>query len=291
MEAGVFFNLLVNGLMTGGIYALIAAGFTLILGVIQVFNFAQGHFFVLGAYIAFALVSALGSPYPIAVLAALVAMALLGVLLYFGIIHHTIPHGFFHTLLVTVLFGTIVTQTSIITFGFYPAVLAPVIPGELVIGGVVVSRGKLLVIACAIPAMVALYYFMKTKIGTAILATAENRDAASLQGINAKQIFWVTTAVGCGLTGLAGGIILPVLSVSPLMAPEVFVRALLVVLIGGMGSMSGALIAAFLIGIVESFAFQLTGELSLAIVFVVMTILVFFRPGGLLGRPMVIPGD
>lgn len=291
MDLGLFLQLLVNGLMSGGMYAMIASGFTLILGVIQVFNMAQGQFYMLGAYATFAVVSTLGLPYPVAVICALLAMAVLGALFHFAIIHWTMPHGFFHMMLTTIAFGTIISQSSLLTFGYNEQVVPAVIPGTFMIGDVTLSRGKLLVIAGAIIVMTALYFFMKTKTGTAMLAAAENREVAELQGINAKRIFWVTMAVGCGLSGIAGALIVPVLSASNTMGANVFIRSLLVVLVGGAGSMSGALFAAFLVGIIESFAFQYVGQLSLLVIFVFVAILMFFRPGGLLGKPLPIPGQ
>jgi branched-chain amino acid transport system permease protein len=291
MNAGLFFQVLVNGLMSGGMYALIASGFTLILGVIQIFNFAQGQFYMLGAFTTFAVTSSLGLPYPIAVLAALLAMGILGMLFHFAIIQWVMPYGFFHSLLVTISFATIVGQSSLLTFGYKEGVVPAVFPGTLTIGEIMFNRGKLVVIAGAIVVMVILYIFMKTKMGTAMQAAAENREVAGLQGINSKQIFWVTMAVGCALCGVAGGFIVPVLGASVTMGTKVFIRAMLVVMIGGMGSMSGALIAAFLVGIIESFAFHFVGELNLLVIFVFMGLLMFFRPGGLLGKPLPIPGE
>jgi branched-chain amino acid transport system permease protein len=291
VDLALFLQLVVNGLMSGGIYALIAAGFTLILGVIQVFNFSQGQFYMLGAYVTFGIVTSLGLPYPVGILASLVAMFLFGILFHFVFVKWTLPHGFFHTMLVTVAFSTMVGQASFLTFASDQKLVDPVIPGAINVGGITLNNGKLLVIAGAIIVMVVLYYFMKTKIGTAMLAAAENKEVAQLQGINASRVFWVTMAVGCGLCGIAGSLIVPVLSATNSMGITAFVRSMLVVLIGGTGSMSGALLAAFLVGIVESFAFQYVGQLSLVAVFAFAAVLLFFRPGGLLGKPLPIPGQ
>jgi len=291
LDLSLFFQLVVNGLMSGGIYALIASGFTLILGVIQVFNFSQGQFYMLGAYCTFGIVTSLGLPYPLGVLASLAAMLLLGILFHFVIVQWTLPHGFFHTMLVTVAFSTMVGQASFLTFASDQGLVEPVIPGTLNIHGITLNNGKLLVIGGAIVVMVVLYYFMKTRIGTAMLAAAENNEVAQLQGINAKRIFWVTMAVGSGLCGIAGSLIVPVLSATNNMGMNAFIRSMLVVLIGGTGSMSGALMAAFMVGIVESFAFQYVGQLSLVAIFAFAAVLLFFRPGGLLGKPLPIPGQ
>jgi len=284
-------QIFLNGLMIGGIYALIASGFTLILGVIQVFNFAQGQFYMLGAFIAIAVVTNLGLPYPIAIIVALLATAILGALLYFAVIQWTTRSGFFNTMLVTVAFGTIVAQAAMLSFGSREAVLPPVVPGTVSFGGVTIPNGKLVVIAGAVVVMVALHFFMKTRIGVSMLAASENRDVASLQGINPKRVFWITMAVGCGLCGVAGALVAPVLAASGTMGSTIFIKALLVVLVGGTGSMSGALLAAFVVGIAESFAFHFFGHLGLLVIFVLVAILIFFRPGGLLGKPLPVPGE
>jgi branched-chain amino acid transport system permease protein len=291
MSLDLFVQLFVNGLMSGGMYALVASGFTLILGVIQVFNFAQGDFYMLGAFITFGVMSVLGLPYPLAILASLVGIALLGVLFHLAVLRRTMLHGFFHTLLVTVAFGTLINQSALLSFGFREGVVSPVFPGTFSLAGVNLNPGKVVVIAGAIVVMVALYLFMKTKTGTSMLAATENRDVAGLQGINAERVFWVTMAVGCGLCGIAGALIVPVLSASTAMGTNIFVKSMLVVLIGGTGSMSGALLAAFIVGILESFAFHFVGQFNLLVIFVFVAVLMFFRPGGLLGKPMPIPGQ
>jgi branched-chain amino acid transport system permease protein len=291
MTLSLFFQLIVNGLMCGGMYALVASGLTLTLGVIKIFNFAQGHFYMMGAFITFAIADTLGLPYPIAVLASLIMMAILGVLLYFGIIQKTMIQGFFSTMLVTILFASIINQISLFTFAYKEQTIPPIFPGIWNIGEVSFGIGKLVVIFCAIAIMAILHYFMKTKIGTAMNAAAENMDTAKLQGINANQIFWITMAVGCGLSGVAGAIVLPVTGAYLAMGTNVFLRALLVLMVGGMGSMSGALIAGFLVGIVESFAFQFVGYLNLLVILVFIGVLIYFRPGGLLGKPLPIPGE
>ncbi|NLE10864.1 MAG: branched-chain amino acid ABC transporter permease, partial [Actinobacteria bacterium] len=178
MDLGLVLQIFLNGLMIGGIYALIASGFTLILGVIQVFNFAQGQFYMLGAFVAIAAVTNLGLPYPVAILVALLATALLGAVLYFGVIQWTTRSGFFNTMLVTVAFGTVVAQAAMLSFGSREAVLPPVVSGTISVGGVTIPNGKLVVIAGAVVVMAALHYFMKTRIGVSMLAAAENRDVA-----------------------------------------------------------------------------------------------------------------
>ncbi len=291
MDINLLLNLIVNGLLAGGMYALIASGFTLILGVMQIFNMAQGQFYMLGAFATYGIVSVAGMPYPVGIIGAVIAMVILGVLFYFGIMQWVMKWGFFHSMLVTIAFATIVSQIALITkFGYDPGVVAPIFPGSWDVGDLILNKGKMAVILFAIIVMVILYLFMKTKIGTAMLASAENRDVAGLQGINAKQIFWVTMAVGCGLCGIAGALIAPVMASDVNMGGKIFIRAMAVVMIGGQGSMAGALIAAFLVGLIESFAYQYVGDLNMVVIFIVMGVIIYFRPGGLLGKPLPIPG-
>ena len=172
-------------------------------------------------------------------------MALLGVLFYFGLIHRTMTFGFFNTMLISIYFSNIISQVSLLTFAEQEKAVPTVVPGSLNIGAVSFNNGKLLVIGAAVVILVALLFFMRTKIGTAMLAAAENRDVASLQGINATQIFWVTMAVGCALSGIGGAVLAPVSGAYLVMGQNIFLRALLVLMVGGMGSMSGALVPLF----------------------------------------------
>lgn len=291
MSVSLFFQILINGIMMGGTYALVASGLTLTLGVIKVFNFAQGHFLMLAAFATYAIVVALGLPYWLAVIASFVGMALLGMLIYLGIIARTLRHGFFNSLLATVFLATIIEQGSVITFASQTRSMPVVIKGTAAIGTVTLPYSRLLVIGISLVVLIALHFFMKHKVGKAMLASAENSDVASLMGINPNRIFLIAMAVGCGLSGIAGAIVAPVYGAYSTMGSVVFSRALLVLMVGGMGSMSGALVGAFLIGILESFAFQFLGYWNLLVVLILVGILMYVRPGGLMGKPMPLPGE
>jgi branched-chain amino acid transport system permease protein len=291
LTSQVFIQLLVNGVMLGGLYALVASGFTLILGVIQVFNFAQGQFYMLGAFITFGTAVSLGIPYLLAVVITVLCVGLLGILVYFGVLHWTMKTGFLPTMLVTVALANIINQGFPLWLGYDERVVPAVIPGDVYLAGLRISSGRLLVIGAAIVVLVGLYYFMRSKLGTVMTAAAEDREVAGLQGINATTVFWMTMAIGCGLCGVAGALIVPVLSATTTMGDTIFIKALLVVMIAGTGSMAGALVAALLVGIIESIAFQYLGQLSVLVVFVFVAVLMFFRPGGLFGKPFPIPGE
>ena len=288
MDASLFFQCLVNGVAIGGIYALVASGFTLVLGTMKIFNFGQGEFYMLGAFVAFGCCEILHVPYALGLLASFGSMALLGVILQRFIIRYTYG-GFFHTVLATIAFGTIVRQTAVITFGKTDRFINPVVKGRTIVGEVMMPNDKLLLILLGVLLIILLHYFMRLKVGKAMRAVTEDQEVAGLQGINSRRIFVITMALGCGLAGIAGAVIAPVLGATADMGHAIFVKILLVIIIGGMGSMPGALLAAFLIGMIESFGYQFVGGYNELALLCCLIPLLFLRPGGLLGRPLAIP--
>ena len=288
MDIAVFFQCLSNGLAIGGIYALVAAGFTLVLGTMKIFNFAQGEIYMLGAFVSYGCVEVLHLHYALAVLASFLAMALLGVILQRFIIRYTYG-GFFHTVLATIAFATLVRQTAVITFGKTDRFMNPVVKGRMEMGDIMIPNDKLLLIFLGIVFILLLHYFMKLKVGKAMRAVTEDQEVAGLQGINSRKIFIITMALGCGLAGISGAIIAPVLGATADMGHGIFIKILLVIIIGGMGSMPGALLAAFLIGQIESFGYQFVGGHNELLLLCCLIPILFLRPGGLLGKPLAIP--
>lgn len=288
MNLPLFFQCLVNGLALGGIYAVVASGFTLVLGAMKIMNFAQGQFYMLGAFVTYGLCTLLHLPYIIGLAGALAAMAILGFVLQRFVIRYTYA-GFFHTVLATIAFASVTSQVSVITFGKTDRFMDPVIKGRTVIGGVILGNDKLLLIVLGVVLIVALHYLMKTKIGMAIRAVTESQETAGLQGISSRRIFAFTMALGCGLAGIAGALMMPVLGAHADMGATVFIKILLVIIIGGMGSMPGALLASAIIGLIESFGYQFVGGYNQLLLTCCLLPLLYFRPGGLLGKPFALP--
>jgi branched-chain amino acid transport system permease protein len=288
MTLSLFIQCLFNGLAIGGIYAVVAAGFTLVLGTMKIFNFAQGEFYMLGAFITYAVCDILHLSYAVGLVASLAAMALLGVVLQRLVIRHTYG-GFFHTVLATIAFATIVRQVSIMSFGKADKFMNPVVKGRIEISDIIVNNDKTLLIILGVGLLTGLHYLLKSQLGRAMRAVAEDEEVAGLQGIDAKRIFLFTMALGCGLAGISGALIVPVLGAHADMGHDIFVKVLLVIIIGGMGSMPGALLAAFLIGLIESFGYQFFGSYNELVLLGALIPLLYFRPGGILGRPFAIP--
>jgi branched-subunit amino acid ABC-type transport system permease component len=279
MELGLFFQCLVNGLAIGGIYAVVASGFTLVLGAMKIMNFGQGQFYMLGAFVAYGLCEVLHLHYAIGLVAAFVAMALLGVVLQRVIIRYTYE-GFFHTVLATIAFATIINQIAVITFGKTDRFMARSLRVERY-SGIVVSNDKLLLLILGVLLIIALHYFMKTKVGKLCVpsdrrlpvcrASTQNRClSSSWPGMRSRGHSRSTGTACAGRTGGYGS--------------HIFVKILLVIIIGGMGSMPGALLAALIIGLMRVSVISSSGvqRASAHLLFAALTLL---QAGGLLGNP------
>ena len=288
MSLGLFLQSLVNAVAIAGTYGVVAAGFTLVLGVMKIFNFAHGQFYMLGAFLTFAFCDLLHLPYIVAIIAVFITMGLLGMFLQRFIIRHTYA-GFFHQVLATIAVGMILSQGVVLSLGKTDRFITPVVRGMINVGGTVLSYEKLLLIFLSLALIVGLHYMMKLKAGKAMRAVAEDQETAELQGINARWIFLLTMGLGCGLAGVAGAVIIPVLGATVPMGYNIFVRVLIIIIIGGMGSMPGALLAALLVGLIESFGYQFVGALNEVLLLGCLIPLLLLRPGGLLGRPLAIP--
>lgn len=288
MSLGLFLQSLVNAVAIAGMYGVVASGFTLVLGVMKIFNFAHGQFYMVGAFLTFAVCELFHLPYIVAIIAVFIIMGLLGMFLERFIIRYTYA-GFFHQVLATIATGMILSQSAVLSLGKTDRFITPVVRGMINVGGTVLSYEKLFLIFLSLALIVGLHYMMKLKVGKAMRAVAEDQETAELQGINARWIFLLTMGLGCGLAGVAGAVIIPVLGATVPMGYNIFVRVLIIIIIGGMGSMPGALLAALLVGLIESFGYQFVGALNEVLLLGCLIPLLLLRPGGLLGRPLAIP--
>lgn len=276
-----------NGIMIGGIYGLMALGLTLIYGVLYIPNFALGHQAMIGAYVTFFLVSLYHMNYFLAVIVAMVALALLGVVLErlaFRPIKDA-PHvnGFI------VAFGLLFVLESgaLLAWGATYRKIETVYDRRILdVLGTRLPLQRVLVVAAVVVVIVAMQLFLRrTMAGTALRAVAQQREAALLVGIDADRVASLTMAVGSALGAAAGGLIGPVILVFPTMGNMMIVKAFVIIVLGGMGSVVGAIVGGFLLGLVESLA---AGFISPSFkdlyAFLFLVIVLAIRPTGLFGR-------
>jgi len=287
------------GLMMGGIYAAIGVGLTMIFGVMKLSNFAHGEFYMLGAFLTYTLVSALGSdPYVVAPLAA-VAVGFLGIILnklVFLSLYRELREAkgaaafFFQDLrfiMLTIGLSILFVDLALVIWGPIPIAIPSALTSHIIKlpGGFSFSLARIMTFFMALASLSILYTFLKaTKTGKAIRATAQNPSAAALVGIDTYRIYDVTMLISTALAALAGGILGPIYNVYPTMGLDVVAKAFVVVITGGMGNIVGSILAGFLIGLAEGLGGVFLGtEYRQVVAFVIMILVLWFRPQGILG--------
>ncbi len=282
-----FGQLLINGILLGGIYALISIGLTMIWGVMQIVNFAHGEYLMLGMYATFWLFQLYGIDPYLSLLIVAPLLFLLGVITQRVVVDPILnaPH-------VAQIFATvglsIVLQNLALFFwkADYRTVRLADSITNLKFQGLIVSFPRLMAFAITLAMVIALFLFLKrTHLGKALRATADNKRAAHLMGINVGRLYYLALGMGTACVGIAGGILMPMYMVFPTAGGYFVLIAFVVVVLGGMGSMTGAFIGGLIIGVVEAFSgFYLAPALKEVVYFLVFILILAFRPSGLLGK-------
>ncbi|TYR35891.1 branched-chain amino acid ABC transporter permease [Mesorhizobium microcysteis] len=283
----LLFTQLLNGLTAGAEYALVAAGLALLFGILQIVNFAHGEFYMLAAFILYVLLAVVGLPYYAAAPLTVLLMACAGVLFYAIVISRVISRPWQIQLISTLALSIVMINLAIVLSGPTPRyVESPLNNVILDLGSVRISAQRVLVLLGTIVSFAALYLGLKyTRTGKAMRAVAQNREAAAVVGIGVPVIGLVTTVVAASFAGLAGALIAPLYAVGPTMAVLVNIKAFAAVIVGGFGNVKGAIVAAFVIGLLEAASTTLIStEYTDAIVFGGMILILLFRPNGLFGK-------
>lgn len=273
------------GISLGSQYALLALGFTLIFGILGVVNFAHGGFYVMGGYVAYYCSGILGVPYPVALLIAVASTAALGWLLERFILERVIAD---HqaTLMVTMGFYLVMATAILVIFGAESPEFAFPISGVWRSGGVYFPYANMIVLGVCLVAIVLVYFLVyRTSIGRAMRAMAEDRAVASALGMRTKALFPFAFALATGLAGMTGALVTPILALAPHVGDPVLAFSFLTVILGGLGSVVGATVAAFIVGLVEAYsAVYLGGSKGALTLFVLVLFILVVRPQGLFGR-------
>lgn len=275
-----------NGLGIGMIYFLLSVGLTLIFGLMRFVNFTHGAFYLVAAYLAFAIVQQTGSM-ALALVIAPVVVAILAVVIERLVLRHTyrMPHE--AQILVTFAIALLIQELVIMHFGpLGQNVPVPqALSGAVFLGPFVYPAYRLAVVAVAALVAVALWIIVeKTKLGAVLRAGSESTEMVALLGINVDRVFMATFALGGALAGLAGVLAAPLRGVEPFMSAEALGIAFVVVVVGGLGTLSGALVGGLLIGLVQSIMSTLWPQGAQLMIYAAMAIVILARPSGLLGR-------
>ena len=279
-----------SGLIAGLLLFLVAAGLTLIFGVLKVVNFAHGTFYMLGGYVAFTAMQQTGS-YALAVVVAGVAMAVFGVLFERVLIARVYGGDVLMQLLVCYAVVLIFDDVVKLVWGadFFAMGMPPAfqVPPWFIAGGIVPPFYLVLIGIALLIAMVLGVGLGRTRLGKTITAAAHNPGMVSALGINTNALFALVFALGGGLAGLAGGLAAPVRSLTPGMGFSVLIESFIVTVIGGMGSIGGALLAAIGIGLIRGFGTIGFPSFTEGLIYLAMIVVLVVRPTGLFGREVV----
>jgi branched-chain amino acid transport system permease protein len=280
-------QILANGLVLGGLYACIAAGFSLVWGVLNVINILHGSFIVLGGYLAFFAYAQLGIHPLFSLLLAAPLFFALGYLLQSTLVNRMIAAPVLLTLSLTFGLDLMLQNGMLLAFtaDFRKLNLDPPL-GVLSLGSVIIPVDRLLamVLALALTGLLELV-LSRSRIGRAIVAVRMDREASALMGVNVKRIYAMTFALGTLMAGVSGPLLAMVYPISPLTGPLYLGKAFVICVLGGLGSVPGAMVGGLVLGIVESFGGLWLGpEHAATLSFVLLIAVLLVKPTGLLGR-------
>ena len=275
-----------NGLVIGAIYALAALGVSLVVGIMNVINFAHGELYILAGYFSYLFANALGMNFVLAMILAVALVFLLGVLIESTLIRPTYGNDMY-SLILTFILSIVLQNAYLLIFGPYPNKPPNWVGGSTLILGSFYYGNQRLAALIAGSAVITLVFLVikKTWFGRIIRATSQDREMAELNGVNTKRLNMLSFGLGCALAAAAGVILSPIFPVTPTAGVPVALTAFVVVVLGGMGSLWGCVIGGLIIGLVENFgaAYISTGYKQV-FSFIILILVLLSRPSGLFGR-------
>lgn len=292
---------LLSGVVLGSLFALMAMGLTLTYGTVRVLNFSHGAFFMFGAFLLWFLTAVqrgartgaeagsanLGLPYPIAFLIAMVAMFGMGVALDSGVIRllRRKINWEVTTLIATLGVALFLQSVALLSFGARTKIVDSPFPGTFTFGEITLPHSEALVIVVGLGALALMQFFLKkNKLGLAMRAVSQNTDAAHLMGIKVDNVYRFTFGISAALAAVGGMLLANVLLISPEMGWIPLLTAFIVIVFGGVGSINGTVIAAYVMGLIQSFTSSILAlSWALPVMFAFMVVIMLIRPQGLFG--------
>jgi branched-chain amino acid transport system permease protein len=283
----IYAQILANGLVLGGLYACIAVGFSLVWGVLNVINILHGTFIVLGSYVALFAYNYGGIHPFVSVVIAGGVLYVVGYAIQKGLVNRVITAPVLITLTLTFGLDLVLNNAMLVAFtADYRKINLANPLGSIEIGPVFLPGDRVAAMALALLLTLLLYWLLRdTRIGRAIVAVRMDREAAALMGVDVGRVNAITFGIGALMAGAAGALLSIVYPISPLNASLFLGKAFVVCVLGGLGSVPGALVGGLVLGIIESFgSFWFGPEHAVTISFAILLILLFVRPSGLLGK-------
>lgn len=282
----LFLQQLVNGIALGSVYALVALGLTLVYGVLKVPNFAHGALYTAGAYVAFVVLTSLGSGYVVAVVAAIVVVAVLGAAMERVVFRPLEGKSPVHAMIAALGVLFFLEGTADVIWGPDFRQVPTPLDGVVSLGAINITEQRLLVVVAAVVTMAGLYALLKrTLVGMSIEAMAQDREGALLVGIDTRRVALITFALSGALAAVAGSLIAPLVLVFPTMGAVIVLKAFVIVILGGMGSVPGAIVGGYLLALAETMAGTYVAfAFSELIAFAMLVLVLVVKPTGLFAK-------
>ena len=277
-------QVIINGLLIGGIYALVSIGVTLIFGVVKIVNFAQGEFVMLGMYITFFLFQFLGIDPLLSLLISMPLLFLLGVAIQHFLIRRVLGENDMPQIFLTFALSLLLANLTLMAFtANYRTVHTWYSDESLFVAGLNFPIAKLIAFVVAMLLSGLLWLFLHlTDLGRAMRAASQSREVAMLMGINPNRVFCVALGIALALAGAAGSLLMPFYPAYPLVGQVFVLMAFVAVVLGTLGNVIGALVASLMMGVAESLGIQFIGaDSGLIVVFLMLLLTLAFKPAGL----------
>ena len=286
-DPAILSELIFQGLVRGAMYALMGIGLSLIFGILGVVNFAHGEFFMLGTYVMYFVAAALGLPFVAGVAAAAIVLFVVGVLVERALLEPLRRRAgrdwLLDSFVLTIGLMVILQNLALLGFGSRRRGVTSLVDGSIVVGDVTITYERLAILALAVVIVGLLAAYIKfSATGKAIRATAQHPEAAQTLGIDINRIYTVAFGIGAALAGAAGALLISIFPAFPTVGYQPVLKSFAVVILGGLGSIPGAIAGGFVLGIVEAYAifFMSAGWQSVLTPLIIILVLVF-RPQGL----------
>jgi branched-chain amino acid transport system permease protein len=279
-------DIIIDGLIKGSVYALLAIGFSLVLGVARIINIAHTALYMVAAYFIYMGTNLMGIPILISILAAVVLTVILGMLIYRFFIQPIQEHEA-AVLIATIALAMMLQEVFLMSFGGHYLGVKPLVAGFTTIFGVKVTYQHLLALGLALVILLGVRFFLKhTKLGLAIRSTAQDREVSNLMGMNVNRVAMLTMGISVCLAALTGAIVVPLVTVEPTMWMHPLIMMLAIVVLGGLGSIEGSFVGAYILGFAESlvvFLVPMGSFLKDSVALSIMVLVLLIRPEGLFG--------
>lgn len=285
----MFYQIIINGIMLGTVYALLALGVNLIFGVMNILNFAHGQMYMIGTFIAYYIYGVFSHNYFIAIVLAIITLGIVGLVLHRGLFKSVLHSAKRSEVTMLLSMGTalLLENSALMLFGEKRRGIPPLVEGVFNYKNILIPKQRVVILLMAMAIIVLFLLFMNyTKMGVALRAIAQDKDVTNLMGVDVNNYAMYGFGIGGALAGVAGVILALIFPISSGVGTSTTIKAFTMIIIGGAGVSSGAIIGGFILGMAEAIGYgYIGGAYTYVAIYLSVIVFLIFKPNGLVGRP------